>query len=527
MKKLVSIALVLVLLGSVGAYAAFPSSVKIDQTFQDGGDLSVVFHANDGSGADMSNLTEDSVSVTLDGQTLPARLEPANAGGIGYVFAVDVSTMLTNEQFAAVRESLKSWIGAMGLRDRAAIVTFGAQVSTVMELTDNVTTLLMALDGLTPADPEAMLCGGAVRAVEVAAGQGEGLPSRRVVVLVSNGRGSSSDTADMEAVRARAVESGIPLYAAEASEADNGEELAVLSDAVQATGGRAETGAKDALSGGLERLRTYIGSGTCAVAAVPEGMADGSAKTLVLTVVSEGVSVSDSRDLSLREASDEETADSADSEDSADTEETENGRDWDMKQFVPYIAVGCGGVVLALVVVLVVSAAKKRKTRRKAARTKKTQADVDQGYGNYYEAPSPPVMRARPESGPGMNDTVSLEPDRPANMTMPLSSPVTSRLVLTDNRNRKAYSAPLQDRITVGREDGMNQIVLRDASVSARHCEIFREGGRVIVRDMNSTNGTRLLSNGVRYTVDANTGRDIRMGDVLEIGGTALEVTGV
>lgn len=530
MKKLVSIMLCLVLLGSVRAYADFPSSVKIDQTFQDGGDLSVIFHASDGSGADLTDITADNVSLTLDGQTLPTRLEPASAGGIGYVFAVDVSAMLTDGQFAAVRESLKSWIGAMGPQDRAAVVAFGAQVTTVTEMTDSVTTLLMALDGLAPADPEAMLCSGAVRAVEIAADQGEGLPLRRAVVLVSDGAGSANDAVDMDAVRTQAVADGIPLYAAQASGEDNGEGAAGLADAVLATGGRVETSAKDTLASGVERLRAYIGSGNRAVAAVPEDLADSGVKTLALTVTEAGIGVSDSRDVSLGGASNRETVDDAEPE-TAEGEEPESAlskwlklpSDWDVEQYVPYIAAGCAGALLALAPVLVVSAVKKRK----AARKKKAEADVDQGYGNCYQTPPSPA--AFPPEGRPVDTvrTVPLEQESAANVTVPLSKPMAGRLVLTDNRNRRAYSAPFQDRVTVGREDGVNQIVLRDEHVSTSHFEIFRDEGRVIVRDLRSTNGTMLLSNGVRYTVDANVGRELHVGDVLEIGRTALEVTDI
>ncbi len=599
MKKLVSFILGLALLGSVSAYAAFPASVKIDQTFSDGEELSVIFHAGDGSGADLPDLAAENVSLTLGGRTLPAQLEPANARGVGCVFAVDVSSTLSEEQFSPIRESLKSWIAAMGLRDRAAIVTFGSQVDTVMELTDNVTTLLMALDGLRPADPEAMVCGGAVRALEVAAAQADGLPRRRVVVLVSAGASSASDTADMDQVRTRAVESGVPLYAAEASGADNGV-LAALSDAVLASGGRVEMDAKETLAGGVDRLRAYINGGTRAVAAIPEDLAGGGAKTLELAVTSAGVSVSDRRDISPEAASGGTAAGSAGPETGTDEEpKAGDGEEkkftlaWDAQTYVPLIAAGGAGAVLALLVVAIVSGAKKRKARKQ----KTTEAAEHQDQGNGYQPPEPPenhyharptpVMSARtglaagasanavqftqdtPDNGKAplgqgdaanatvelgqaapadataelgqnapVNATAELGQDAPATMTVELgkdspakkttpSASVSSRMVLTDNQNRRAYSARFQDRVTVGRggADGADRIVLRDENVADDHCEIFRDGSRVIVRDLRSANGTILRSNGVRYAVDADAGRELRVGDTLEVGRTALEVT--
>ena len=55
----------------------------------------------------------------------------------------------------------------------------------------------------------------------------------------------------------------------------------------------------------------------------------------------------------------------------------------------------------------------------------------------------------------------------------------------------------IEDNITVGRvEDNMIQI--DDASVSSHHAELVRDGDDYILRDLDSTNGTRL--NGTAHT---------------------------
>ncbi|MFN2351974.1 MAG: FHA domain-containing protein [Kiritimatiellia bacterium] len=47
------------------------------------------------------------------------------------------------------------------------------------------------------------------------------------------------------------------------------------------------------------------------------------------------------------------------------------------------------------------------------------------------------------------------------------------------------------DRTTIGRSSG-NDIVISDGAASAQHCYISRRGGRFVLHDMNSTNGTCL-----------------------------------
>jgi pSer/pThr/pTyr-binding forkhead associated (FHA) protein len=75
---------------------------------------------------------------------------------------------------------------------------------------------------------------------------------------------------------------------------------------------------------------------------------------------------------------------------------------------------------------------------------------------------------------------------------------VMPKLVFID-RNFAGKVYPLTiEKTTVGRGDE-NVLVIRDSSLSARHCEILVNGEEVIVRDVGSRNGTmvdgRLLKN--------------------------------
>jgi pSer/pThr/pTyr-binding forkhead associated (FHA) protein len=66
--------------------------------------------------------------------------------------------------------------------------------------------------------------------------------------------------------------------------------------------------------------------------------------------------------------------------------------------------------------------------------------------------------------------------------------------VLSPNQASKVYR--LQDhRLTVGR-DKTCQIVIDDVMVSREHCQLWlNSSGKVVVRDMNSTNGTIIDDN--------------------------------
>lgn len=72
-------------------------------------------------------------------------------------------------------------------------------------------------------------------------------------------------------------------------------------------------------------------------------------------------------------------------------------------------------------------------------------------------------------------------------------------------------------QLTIGRAPG-SDCVLPEDLVSRRHAELRRDGERWFVRDLGSTNGTRV--NGVRVIEDV----EVRPGDRLSLGGAAYRL---
>lgn len=73
-----------------------------------------------------------------------------------------------------------------------------------------------------------------------------------------------------------------------------------------------------------------------------------------------------------------------------------------------------------------------------------------------------------------------------------------------------------QSAMRLGRSD-QSDIVVKDSSVSSRHCDFIKEGGAVFVRDLGSSNGTFVNEERV-------TELELRQGDVLRVG-NAVTVT--
>ncbi len=87
---------------------------------------------------------------------------------------------------------------------------------------------------------------------------------------------------------------------------------------------------------------------------------------------------------------------------------------------------------------------------------------------------------------------------------------------LVDQNTGQVFPLDL-DTVTLGRHVD-NTIVLADSKVSRFHAEILMQGGRWVIRDLGSANGTYV--NGERI----NTVRVLRSGDVIGLGDTLLRV---
>jgi pSer/pThr/pTyr-binding forkhead associated (FHA) protein len=94
----------------------------------------------------------------------------------------------------------------------------------------------------------------------------------------------------------------------------------------------------------------------------------------------------------------------------------------------------------------------------------------------------------------------------------------TARLVVLPPHRGERAEVPLDRNLLVLGRDPAADLVLDDTAVSWRHAEIARVGGRWLVRDLGSTNGTSVGGRPVTAPVE------IRAGDVLVIGGVRLRM---
>jgi pSer/pThr/pTyr-binding forkhead associated (FHA) protein len=95
-------------------------------------------------------------------------------------------------------------------------------------------------------------------------------------------------------------------------------------------------------------------------------------------------------------------------------------------------------------------------------------------------------------------------------------------VILTQGLSGRAHELNV-DRTTIGRVDD-NTFQIAETSVSSHHCEVLLRGNDVVIKDLNSTNGTFINDQQVTGESVLKPGQTLRLGTVelkLETGGAA------
>ena len=121
-----------------------------------------------------------------------------------------------------------------------------------------------------------------------------------------------------------------------------------------------------------------------------------------------------------------------------------------------------------------------------------------------------PIIPAPPNKT-DTNEAVVVQPIA-ASMSTPVAGAITSAIVLEDGTRHVLET----ERVTIGRQSGCT-ITIRDTNVSREHAQLRRRPNGWTIRDLGSTNGTKL--NGVRVESE----QMLANGDVIMLG--AMKVT--
>ncbi len=429
--------------------------------------------AMDGAGMRAAGL--DQVTATLGEKPLRLEeLEPFDASGegIAYIFLVDVSRSLAAEQFEQMRAALGRWISDLSANDRAAILAFGDGCRTAADFTGDRQALNAALAALGPTDQTTNLHLALERALELGHRQDPGLPSRRVAVVLTDGRDEGSGLADDDVAR-RIGEQPLPIYAIGYSRLrppNRQTYLDVLHRFATLSGGlfvAGDQGSLDAHYAGLRQAieRVWVARFTCT-----DCRADGQSYRFQASVEVSGRVFPAGMDVrliprSLPEPPPETLPGTGPPQELPAAEDS-----------LRWWLAGAGVAILLLALILW------WRSRRRQTAGEPLEAESLPELDRPAPAPEPAGLAGAPAA--------ATEPRPPRNLGMPIQL-----VVVRGRKPGRVYSARVADRCSVGTA-GSNDLVLRqEDGVEPSHFELSRETDKLWIRPLTRRRSTSV--NGV------------------------------
>lgn len=132
--------------------------------------------------------------------------------GISYIFLVDVSKSLNPQQFTQIKQALAHWLDGMTPKDRAAVISFGSEVKEWVAFTDDRDKLDKIIAQLAAEDKETSLFRGLLDAIALGRQENPALPSRRAIVVLSDGIDDSVNGVSFEEVIKQTDEFRVPIH---------------------------------------------------------------------------------------------------------------------------------------------------------------------------------------------------------------------------------------------------------------------------------------------------------------------------
>ncbi|MBQ3109217.1 MAG: VWA domain-containing protein [Clostridia bacterium] len=216
MKKLIALLLALICLTALAAPALadwtelVPESADVNMP-----GISVFFTPVDENGeVDPTFCPKASeLSAALGGEPLEVVASEPYAGGTAYFFLIDISGSVSDSDFRGVKDSLSRWVYEMEDNDKFLLITFGEEVTVVLNGSESRAAAQTAIEALDNSDGITRFYDGAAKAVDLAKTTAD-LPEHRVALVVTDGKDvSDAGSTTLNELSSKLKNASLPLYA--------------------------------------------------------------------------------------------------------------------------------------------------------------------------------------------------------------------------------------------------------------------------------------------------------------------------
>jgi VWFA-related protein len=175
-------------------------------------DAQAILNIEDASGEPTSSLGPENFTVEVDGhaaRVAAAELATSEDAPLDVMAIIDTSGSMEGAPLANAKAAAKAFIQELSPQDRVALISFGDEVTPVLDFTADREAALMAIESLVARGNTALYQATAVGSVKIA----QSTASRRAVILLSDGAdfGGRSAATREEALGA-AASVGVPFF---------------------------------------------------------------------------------------------------------------------------------------------------------------------------------------------------------------------------------------------------------------------------------------------------------------------------
>lgn len=436
------------------------------------------------------NLTDVSITATLgEGSLQLIRKAPfhANNDGVAYVFLIDISKSLSDQEFGLIQRALETWLIGLLPNDRAAVMAFGNQSRLVVDFSSDINELRNGVLALGPTDSKTVFFEALEDGLELARRRDPDLPGRRALIVLTDGRDEGSGWVAAD-ILGKLRNDPVPIFAIGLSRirdrAERDRYLQLLQRLSTNSGGAFFLGETKTIGDTYRAIRRTVedvwtldfacescprdGQTYRLQANLSDGnrvFSNGRALRLLAPI---GVSSSRSRETVVRPMpssnENEEVVEEVEGTPELEPASDSTARSWG--PLLGLLGVLAGGGLLAFAI------------KRRKARVEQVDPIVP--------VSATPPKKAHHEIFTTPTGVVTSRPPRPWKLRM------VRLVVVRGTKPGKQYTLTLLERARVGSRSTCECVLIGEPRVSAEQFELFQLDGNVLVRNLSPDNPTLL-----------------------------------
>ena len=216
--------------------------ISISQIIQHGNDVYLYVNGTDTIGKPTDDaLNAEQFSVNIDeSQAFPvldsAQFQTLDEG-VSYIFCVDISKSVTEEEMQEIKNSMTEFVNNMTEKDFARVITIGREITSVCDTTQDKSALVSAIQGIGRTADYTYLYKGISTALDGQRKRTNNIPERAMIILFTDGMDDSDGAYTLDQVVADFAATRIPIYPIGLKGNDPSASLNSVSQIAQQSGG--------------------------------------------------------------------------------------------------------------------------------------------------------------------------------------------------------------------------------------------------------------------------------------------------